>query len=413
MGDCRCYLLVCERMLCWLLPRVTARPICKWLVGALLLLLMGIGVAGAIGLSMVMRRPGDVVSLSTGSSLAETYGIPDTPPSNQLFEEISWLKECQLPNGAIAQTPQKKLVIPYFANLAAKAMVDYDPLWSLRYINWYLDNLNQPDRWGLYGTIYDFHVDEDRIVSTRNYDSADSYASTFLSLVARYHQVTGDDSLILARKESIDLVARVLEALMDDDGLVRVKPNSSTKYLMDNAENFRGLLDWAGTCETVGFFEDAVWCRRLAASIRQGIEEVLYNPKTGEYAWSLTRFGKRYPRMGRWYPDAVSQVFLISGGVVNRESQKASDIWDKFNRRFPSWEYGETGDDFPWAEIAVTSLLMEQRDKAEKFCRWVRQECATRDYPWHVMESSNLIRIHHMLGVSLPESEIDDETAKP
>ncbi len=395
-----------------MLSRVTSRQRPKWFAGVILLLI-GAFVAGGLRLlTMALNHPGDVVLLSAGvgSPFAETPGTPGTPPPHQFLEEIQWLKECQLPNGAIAQTPQRSLVIPYFANLAAKVMVDYDPPWSARYMDWYLDNLNKPDRWGLAGTIYDFRVRDGQIVPTRNYDSADSYASTFLSLVSRYHQATGDDAFILARKDSIDLVARVLATLMDGDGLVRVKPNSDTKYLMDNAENYRGLLDWADTLESVGFPEDAVWCRTLAACVRQGIDEVLYNPKSGEYAWSLTWLGKRYPRRGKWYPDAVSQIFLISSGVVNRKSQKAVEIWDEFNRRFPNWEYGETGDDFPWAEIAVASLLMGQRDKAEEFCRWVRQECAARDYPWNVMESSNLIRVHEMLGVSLPESEIGDKT---
>ena len=117
----------------------------------------------------------------------------------------------------------------------------------------YLSQLNRPDRWGLSGTIYDYEVErhgfaagseatEIVMIATRNYDSADSYAATFLTLVSEYYYKTQDSELVTANLDDINLVAQVIVSLQDKDGLVFVKPGSRTKYLMDNAENYRGLI---------------------------------------------------------------------------------------------------------------------------------------------------------------------------
>ena len=81
---------------------------------------------------------------------------------------------------------------------------------------------------------------------------------------------------------------------------------------------------------------------------------------------------------------------------------------DKFNRRFPGWEYGETGDDFPWAEIAVN--LVDHGTKRQSKKNLPLGAARISDYPWHIVESSNLIQDPSYAGVS-PRKR-DDETAK-
>jgi hypothetical protein len=167
-----------------------------------------------------------------------------------LDAEREWLLQSQMANGAIAQNPLQNLVVPYFASIAAKTMVDIDASRAKNYISWYLANMNMPDRDGLSGTIYDFVMKDGELVPTYKYDSADSYAANFLSLVAYYYHRTGDIDFVTSNLTAIDLAAQVILALQDDDGLVRVMPGSRTKYLMDNSECYRGLLDWAVCSET-------------------------------------------------------------------------------------------------------------------------------------------------------------------
>ncbi len=363
-------------------------------VGALRLL----GWLGA-GNTDFLQAENDVTVLTCDAGIVkENTAIAGPFFAEGFQDEILWLKDCQLPNGAVAQTPGHSLVIPYFANLAAKVMVDYDPSWSLAYMDWYLCNLNVPDKWGIEGTVYDYEMKSGQLVSTRNYDSADSYASTFLSLVSYYCENTGNFEFVQSNKASLDKVAGVILGLMDQDGLVRAKPNSGTKYLMDNAEAYRGLLDWAETLTKAGFLDDAETQRILAGTVREAVLGIMFDPKTGDYAWSLSWYGKRFPRKGKWYPDAVSQIFLLSSGLIDLDGPEAAGIWERFNSKFPKWSLGETGDDFPWAEIAVASAVMGDTDLAGAFVGWASEKYPRRQYPWHVLESSNLIRALEMLG---------------
>jgi len=310
-----------------------------------------------------------------------------------LDSEREWLLMSQMECGAIAQNPLQELVVPYFANIAAKTMVDIDPSRARAYISWYLENMNMPDKGGLFGTIYDFVMKDGGLVPTYKYDSADSYAATFLSLVAYYYHMTGDMEFITSNLTSIDLAAQVILELQDDDGLVRVMPGSRTKYLMDNSECYRGLLDWAGVLRDLGEEDQSKVYTDAARRIAGGIKDTLYDPERGVYAWSLSWYGRRFPKEGKWYPDAVSQADLIYCGVIPPSSPEAESIWERLNRQFPDWDRGDTGDRFPWAKIALTATIMNDTARAERFVSWVRDEYAEsgRPYPWYVMESASTL----------------------
>lgn len=313
----------------------------------------------------------------------------------QLIEdEISWLKGSQMACGAIKQNPSGDRVIPYFANLAARTMTRYEPQWVKDYMNWYLSNLNMPDRWGFEGTIYDYKVDGEDLVPTQDYDSADSYASTFLSLVADYYRNTGDRGFVSENKGRIDLVAGVVLSLQEEDGLVAAKPKFRTKYLMDNCENYRGLLDWAFVLESTGYHDEAGSYKEAAGRIYEGMQGILLDKETGRYAWSLSWLGKRAVRASRWYPDGVSQIMIISCGFLSPESTEAREIWDWFNACYPRWEKGLKRDVFPWSEVAVAAAMMGDFDRVGSYAAWVKEEYMEtgRPYPWYILESANLLR---------------------
>ena len=326
---------------------------------------------------------------------------PSQPPSidDQVRYETQWLLACQLPDGAIAQTPIGDRIVPYFGNIAAAVMADIEPDRARQYIVWYLAHMNRPDRFGISGTIYDFHLTDEGLRPTYSYDSADGYAATFLSLVAHYLRVSGDEAFVSANLEAIDLTAKVLLQLQDNDGLVRVAPNSSTKYLMDNCEAFRGLKDWAEVLLSLGRTQDALQCSQAAERIRQGIEQVLYNPSTGAYAHSLWWFGRRFPNPAKWYPDAVSQLDVIAYGILDPKDPKAVKVWQDFNSAFPNWDQGLKDDGFPWAEVALTAVMMGDGEKAERFLDWASSYLARhqRPYPWYVLESASLVRLYQVL----------------
>lgn len=318
----------------------------------------------------------------------------------EIQRETSWLLACQMPDGAIAQTPLWDKVVPYFANLAAKTLVGIEPSRARRYMTWYFEHLNRPDRFGLSGTVYDYELGGVGLVPTFGYDSADGYAATFLSLASSYLKETGDRQFIEANMKSMDLIAGVLLNLQDKDGLVAVVRGSSTKYLMDNSEAYRGLTDWAEALVSLGLPDKASALRSAAERIVEGIQETLYVPARGQYAYSLSWLGKRLPKAGRWYPDAVSQLYLISNGVLHPDDPKSLAIWEDFNAQFPLWSQGAAPDGFAWATIALTSAKMGDRDRAAEFLTWASQQFGqkARPYPWYVLESASIIDLYRELG---------------
>jgi hypothetical protein len=132
-------------------------------------------------------------------------------------------------------------IVPYFVNLTAIDLLPYDSERVKRYIEWYLRHLNYPDMYGLTGTIYDYYITETSEVPAYTYDSADSYAATFLFLVFLYTEITDDYQLIRDNLQKLKDIAYVISYLQDTDGLVKAVPHLNLKYLVDNIESVCGL----------------------------------------------------------------------------------------------------------------------------------------------------------------------------
>jgi len=87
------------------------------------------------------------ITVSTGRvspySPASLDGVDNLAPA--LDMELRWLLLSAHPSGAIALTPDRQYVIPYFSNIAAVALLGRAPTVAALYIDWYLSNLNMPD----------------------------------------------------------------------------------------------------------------------------------------------------------------------------------------------------------------------------------------------------------------------------
>jgi len=132
-------------------------------------------------------------------------------------------------------------VVPYFVNLVAMDLLPQDPGRVKRYMEWYLGHLNYPDIYGLTGTIYDYYITESSETPAYTYDSADSYAATFLFLTFLYTEKTGDYQFVRDNLQKLKEVAYVIAYLQDRDGLVKAVPHLNLKYLVDNIEDICGL----------------------------------------------------------------------------------------------------------------------------------------------------------------------------
>ncbi|RJQ09133.1 MAG: hypothetical protein C4551_04265 [Bacillota bacterium] len=329
--------------------------------------------------------PGTV--LAAGAPASGTLETED-PESSDLY---GLLLESQLPSGAIRVKPTDSRIIPYFANLAAMALLDEQPGKVKAYISWYLGKLNRPDRWGLEGTIYDYTVGrESRERSTRGYDSADSYAATFLTLVRSYLDRTGDKAFIREHMDDIRLVASVITGLQDRDGLVWATGAKREKYLMDNCENYRGLLDFAAILSAMGFRDEASRTQAAAGRVAQGVETRLWNEKRGNYDWGLYTFwvGSYRVEVSRpsqwrdWYPDTTAQIFPIVSGLLRPSDERAVFLYENFNAWHPEWVNQVKTDPHPWSVLGYAAAMMGDFERARAFTESTAAVYLAEDGPY-------------------------------
>ncbi len=347
--------------------------------------------------------------------------------------EYNWIMESRTPEGAIAQNIRGDYVVPYFANLSALALLRRDQGAARDYMEWYLKHLNRPDNASLFGTIYDYagmvpaagggqdgasrkvatatygpaaHLD---FTPTGDYDSADSYAATFLSLVNDYTERTSDETFAREHLPDIKMIADVILALQDDDGLVWAKADHPKKYLMDNSENYRGLEDFAALLVRLGLPELARGYHEAAVRVRTGIEAKLWDPKTNTYYWYLAAGGRRARvNWKTWYPDAVSQLYPILNGLIRPDDPRAEGLWATLNRYHGEWV--TRTDMTPWAVAAYVATIMGDNDRADAALDTVKEDSlkAKRDPQWHSVESAFIYLTYEARRGTLPKHYLVD-----
>jgi hypothetical protein len=251
-------------------------------------------------------------------------------------------------------------VVPYFANQAAIALVRCGaPTAVLKWLDWYLRNLNQGDANIPALSVYDWTWDGETLTSTGDFDSVDSYASTLLELVAAAY-TTRDMALRTHVRDNIDTYKGVADLLVQDvrsdggptKGLTFAKPSHRAFYVMDNAEVYAGLRDFASLLTSLGDRNAAAYYRAYADETRQAITSSLW----GDGVWDWAHGNPAHPTRS-FYPDAAAQVWPVLYGVVAPDDEKAVAAWKAFTSAYPKW-YAGVPDSFPWASIARASRLM-------------------------------------------------------
>jgi hypothetical protein len=324
--------------------------------------------------------------------------------------ERRWIASFQSPDGYIAMAGGREDIIPYFGNLTGVALAARPEYRDgiKKYLEWSLANLNYPDRWGLNGTIYDRRLEGSVLQSVYEYDSADSYAATLLSLAAGYERSAGNLDFIREHYRDLSTEAEVITTLQDSDGLIRAKPNLPVKYLMDNCECYRGLKDWSSLLAGLGFKELSDSYDSKAELIKKGILEQFWDENTAGFAWAVDREGGKYlPVAGKSYPGFFAQVYPVVFGVISPASGKAILAYQKLNEELPGWAGLDMGDPFPWTVIGYGALLMDDLPRADQFFKNCRFSYIKKGrlYPWSTFEDAFYVRacdaLREKLGAGL------------
>jgi stage V sporulation protein SpoVS len=228
-------------------------------------------------------------------------------------------------------------VVPYFLDIMAiESLRQGKHREEVRnYLDWVFERLNESDRWGLTGTIFDYVICCDGSeISTKQYDSADGYAGQFLMAVEAYFRATNDRAYVNRHRKKLFEVAEVITHLQDpDDGLSIAMIGYPVKYAMDNAEAYGGLVAFVRLAKKMKW---SGWDTfELAASrMRQGLMIELFDQKKNVFSWAKAGHDIEPARWNRFYPDALSQLFPILYGVVPADSEIARKLWKEFKRRY-------------------------------------------------------------------------------
>lgn len=343
-----------------------------------------------------------------------------TQENMELFEtifesETKWLASIQLPNGAIPMTYAKNgelTMNPYFADFAALALLDKADLYAenvKKYMDWHFAHLNtaEEDFNGLDGTIYDYKITmkNGEIISEKvsdpdnadSYDTTDSYAATFLTVVYKYFQKTGDSDYLIANAHDLERIANVMFATLQN-GLTYAKHNHRVKYLMDNCEVYEGAIAASGIFEEIVLKGNSQYtdmrdaCTELIGTVKENINRKLWNFVGGYYLPGITAYVKIPTKIFSWktyYPQATSQLFPIICGVIEPGTERAKNLYGKFCDSF-HWEAFDYPDPFYWGANVQAAAMMNDLDSVVEYMENYLPLTEKHSWPLYNMDSARV-----------------------
>ena len=330
---------------------------------------------------------------------------PSGPYQGNITAAAKWFAATTIaPDGAILYG--SSAINPYYSNLAAIGLTKDPGSYGIvqHWMQWYINHLNWPDKWGLYGTTYDYDYNNGAETSHNDADSTDSYAATFLSLAWAYFS-TGDanaQSYVRSLSSQLDAIGQVLVKTQQADGLTWAKPDYQIKYLMDNCEAYRGLRD-LGLVFQYAFndLSKSQYYNGKADLMLQGINSMWMGS-----SWAVYKDGVGAltgPNFGTWYPDASSQLFPVMQGVIPPSDGRSQQVYNQFNSVWPGWPNlsFNSQDPFPWVMIAAAAAAMGDSGRVNTYLNAVQSKYVANGFPWpwYNMEGGWYMRVNaYMMG---------------
>ena len=331
-------------------------------------------------------------------------------------EEAAWLASLQVDNGAMLMTcgPNGDFTMnPYFADFAALALLGAGESYYenvVRYMDWHFAHLNtaQTDYNGVDGTIYDYTIklSDGKVVSEtininsngqKSYDSTDSYAATFLCVVAKYYEKTGDLEYLQANSQDLQRLLNPIRQTMHK-GLTFAKPDYRIKYLMDNCEVYEGLVAAEKIYAALGLTELLAETTDLKNQVFDAIEKYMWIESEGYYevalgvnndsAWAFT--------WTNFYPCATAQLFTISCGLLEPTNPRAVYLYNQFNAYYSTgekratWEQMTIPDSFYWGSLAYTAALMGDNARLESYMTLYLKIMKRHAYPLYNADAARV-----------------------
>lgn len=300
------------------------------------------------------------------NSLAQTANtcLP-TAPATGGINAVEAIQALRIPTGPYTgayEIAPNGLMSWYFANLGLISIVQYLDAPGLdKYIRVYLDlyiSKLEPNV-----TIQDVHFPFGR-ANTSSFtlalaDSDDSYAATLLTLAVRYIRASQNWAWWDKNKARLkDMAYRNIAMSVKPNGLTSVfqSPRNQTNnagYLMDNAEVYRGLRDFAAMLRERADTADATYYDQFATNIAKAMVELF---STSTSAFRMADLSTQTETS--FYPGTTCQVFPQAFGVTELAGYY-DRAWNFLNLKTPGWENG-TLDPYPFAVLGLTAAKRGQ-----------------------------------------------------
>lgn len=301
-------------------------------------------------------------------------------PGEWIGEQVDFILSKQLDDGAILGVTRSGHIDinPYFSNIAALGLLAADTTESragaLEWMQWYLAHLNAAATNVPANSVFDYryYPATDTQVSTGDFDSVDSYASTALNVAWAAYQ-TGDPALqafVSSNITTYEAIANILnfsgtvgvriEAPNAGAGLTIAKPSYPMPYTMDNTEVYSGLHDFADLQAALGRASEAAYYGAWAGTSQAAVTDLLWNPANDNWDWAYLNSSDT----DVFYAQGTAQLWPILDGVVAPTDARAVAGWTQFLASWPAWYDNGVPDAYPWISLARAAQLMGEWDDA-------------------------------------------------
>jgi hypothetical protein len=398
-----------------------------------------------------------LVTLAAIFGTTATIAQTQLPYQNEISIEANWITlkaqaSCSgsIVDGAIGQSAfpagGTQIVDAYRGNFAALGLLAAGPAYYSnveRWATWYMKNINWPD-----ATIYYYSVDANSNPCTETasdsqgntakptYDAQDSWAATYLTLIAAWAQAdrlnqvdSGSKSFIITWAYQLDAIANAAYAMVQPSGLTGATSGDTIQYLMDNSEVVQGLNSYVWIVNNMLPDNDATTNKKnywpyTVAPINAAIQSALWEQCGGsklycdaygdpQHSWVACKSDTEQPTGSdyEYFWDTgltgEAQVWPTFAGMMMQND--ASIVFGNLKTNCPTWataaglpspstpEYPLLSD----SGIALAAAISGGSNTADAVV-WMNQANSfwmqNHQWPWTVFDAGNAIRTANILN---------------
>lgn len=334
-----------------------------------------------------------------GSDLGQYAVLPPTTPSepHQPLDPTTrnWVNALaqqalasQQPDGSIVvgpvQSGDRDRVVAYFSNYAVLGLLRaYQVTHQQRYLDastawlqWYQSHMN-PD-----GTVDDYTGTYPNYMDSHDYDSADSYASTYMLDVWKYatlqHGAPQQQRYLSGAYPYVQKAYQALDSVYQADGLTIAKQSYPVRFVEDNSETWLGLVANTKLAALAGDAPQAKLSAYLAMRTLYAVRNRFWRPQYNDYANAVFTDGSVDPSgpLQTWYPDALSNVLplAIVGGMAGRQPPQGDRaLFDQLVTQFDVNDQADRptaiDDTLQYTWWAMAALQVGEPQTAARFVR--------------------------------------------